>query len=196
MIHLNKKLLGVDRSCDFPAGILGMLEFFKFCTWAPKCIHYICPCTASPILRHWFKGSDTTILVKFLEWRYARLLAEGLEDQSFVEQVWAALSAANGFLTLLYSCSFWLSKDEARKASDFGLSFLKAFSRSAAVCFHPQLPRFKINPKFHMCAHLVETLAEDARMYSHARNPLMNSCQLDEDFVGRIASIARQQHAP
>ena len=49
------------------------------------------------------------------------------------------------------------------------------------------LPRFKTVLKVHMLAHFVHDLYEA----SYRQQPLLNfltlSCQLDEDFIGRVA---------
>lgn len=146
-------------------------------------------------LRHWFKGSDTSVFIKFLENKFSRLLADDDCDDGFLECVWQALHNADCFLRLLYNSGLWLSKQDALQASDYGLEFSRHYTKAATISFGRSLPRFQFQPKFHMHSHVTETLAEHARQFGYALNPLVNSCQQDEDFVGRIASIARVQHA-
>ena len=147
------------------------------------------------LARHWFKGSDTTVFIKFCENKYSRLLADDECDDGFLESVWGALHNADRFLHLLYNRGLWLSKEDALQASDYGLQFCRHYTKAATISFGRHLPRFKYIPKFHMHSHVTDTLAEHARQFGYALNPLVNSCQQDEDFVGRIAAIARAQHS-
>ena len=146
--------------------------------------------------RQWFKGADTTIMAKFLQWKYERLLAD--TDSEIVEKVHSALKAANDFLRLLFNSNLWMESARAREASAHGFTFLKSYASAATMCFNLLLPRFKLQPKLHMFAHVAHRLASDARLIGRegvVLNPLIYAVQLDEDFVGQIASIVRKQHA-
>ena len=133
------------------------------------------------------------MLTKFLEWKYGRILAD--EDNDLMECVHAALHAANHFLGILYAGNLWLNKEQAVHASQCGFRFLQCYMKAATISFHHDIPRFKLNPKLHMYAHICHELFTNSQSPGEILNPLNFACQQDEDFVGKIATIVRRQHA-
>ena len=171
MIHLNKSLLGVEVLSNFPQGCPGIK-----CWAGLRVVFRFCILNRSSMLRQprkWFKGNDTTILVKFMEYKYGRVLADDQSTDGLLECVWEALQAASCFLRILYGCGLWIPEDQAIEASSFARKFLSAYSKAATLCWHRNLPRFKIQPKFHMFSHVAESLAEHAAAHHVAYNPII-----------------------
>ena len=193
MIHMNKKLLGVTTTADYPAGTLNSMCGSMF--HIEGLVLQFPVCSSSRLPRSWFKGADTSIMTKFLEYKYSRLLAD--EDCDLLICIHAALKASNEFLRLLYGQGLWMDVQSAGQAAGHGFDFLQAYNKAAALCWHQALPRFKLQPKLHMLAHVCHQLVEDSRAATcgGVLNPIAYSCQQDEDFVGRISTIVRKQHS-
>ena len=147
--------------------------------------------------RNWFKGADTAVLCRFLQAHYARVLADYDGDsEAELATVHAALCAANDFLSTLFRSNLWMTKGQANHAAHRGFAFLSAYAKCAAWALSLELPRFKLQPKYHMMAHICHQLLKDS-LNPHAeavQNPLSASCQMDEDFVGKMSLIARKEH--
>ena len=69
---------------------------------------------------------------------------------------------------------------------------MKAFNHAAAEAVNLGVSRFKIMPKFHFFAHLVHYMRKACSKGDPSLNVLAYSCQLDEDFIGRISGQSRQ----
>ena len=148
------------------------------------------------LLRSWFKGNDTRSLARYVEWKFARILADydeqGPENQeTYLQNIHLGAKHANGFLRCLYSSPLWMTPETARAASDSGLSFLRLFNQLASQALQLGWPRYKLTCKLHMMAHIAHQLRSEAASGHKVLNPLSASCQLDEDMVGRICALAR-----
>ena len=147
-------------------------------------------------LRNWFKGNDTRTVLRFIEWRFGRALADydGL-DEPYLEAVFDAGVHANACMRHLYGNGLWLSPFMAATISDHGLAFLRGFSRVATIAYGRSTPRFLIVPNVHMFAHIMHDIRLEGLTGHPVMNPLAYSCQLDEDYVGRVCALARTCHA-
>ena len=109
----------------------------------------------------------------------------------YTKSIGAAISAINEFLRLLYKGGLWLSRTEANSAINYGRTFCRAYLDAAMHAYQAQRLRFKISPKFHAFCHF----PFDMRQQIHNEwvlNPLLASCQQDEDFVGKISALSVQ----
>ena len=142
--------------------------------------------------RNWFKGNDTTSICRFIEWKFRRILAEYTgPHEDYLTGILTAATAGNEFLRTLYSSPLWMRACDAKHASHNGLEFMKAYKFIGAYALKKQWPRYNLTPKIHFLAHLVHGLRGEAARGHEVLNILSSSCQLDEDFVGRIASAVR-----
>ncbi|CAE7834508.1 unnamed protein product [Symbiodinium necroappetens] len=98
----------------------------------------------------WFKGADTTFVLKFL-----------------------------------------IFKRRLIKVVRLGMAMLTLYTRIAAMAHSRSLPRFKLTPKYHMLMHVVYQLMLDRDANRSPINPLAYSCQMPEDFINRVATLAR-----
>ena len=148
-------------------------------------------------LRSWFKGADTRCICNFIEWFFARSLANTPVDdpnEEFMSNILAGAQHCNQFLRQLYSSGLWMPSNTASMIANHGLSFLRVFNKLAAEALLRQVPRYQLVCKLHMFGHLCHSLRLDAAASEWVLNPLSFSCQGDEDFVGRICQIARACH--
>ncbi|CAE7230697.1 unnamed protein product [Symbiodinium pilosum] len=138
-------------------------------------------------------GADTTLLAKYLQTLYGCVLADcGIEEESFLEVIYDGLVAINKFMSSIYHQPLWVEAVDAGQIADLGMDFMKAFNHAAAESLNLGVPRFKIMPKFHFFAHLVHYMRKACSKGDPSLNVLAYSCQLDEDFIGRISGQSRQ----
>ena len=146
----------------------------------------------SSSFRRWFKGSDTTIIAKFLEWLLPRHLADCDEDQELqLTQMLEGLTAINSCLGNLYHQPLWIQPATSCSNARDGMKFLSCLLRCADYYLSQEVPRFKLMPKAHMFAHAMHKLWAAGSKNRLCMNVLSESCQMDEDFVGRISSQSR-----
>ena len=70
---------------------------------------------------------------------------------------------------------------------------LANFKKAAGYSFKVlKLTRFKFQPKYHMLSEVRFELIFNRQLGVESLNPLAFSCQMDEDFVGKLAQMSRQ----
>ena len=129
-----------------------------------------------------------------MQYKYGRILAEEMQEhERYFEAIYNAASGINAFLSGLFRQPLWVEPEAADGLAKHGMKFMESFCFAAHYALNVlQTPRFKIPPKLHMLAHFCHKLYSA----SQARLPLLNflssSCQMDEDFIGKIAFQSRQ----
>ena len=145
------------------------------------------------LARRWFKGNDTTIMSKWLEWKVGRLLADCDEAvEGPLQVIFEGLAASNACLSGLYHQPLWIAPADALHIARSGFVFLSSLSRAANHFLEASSPRYKLNPKCHMFSHVLHRLWHASSLNLVSLNVLAESCQQDEDFVGRISFQSRQ----
>ena len=145
-------------------------------------------------LRGWFKGADTTTLTYFLEHRFAKILSDnpGHEHATYIESILACLRASSKIFKILYRASLWLTDGERDAVMDSLRDLLANFKKAAGYSFNVlKLTRFKFQPKYHMLSEVRYELICNRQLGVESLNALAFSCQMDEDFVGRLAQMSR-----
>ncbi|CAE7208233.1 unnamed protein product [Symbiodinium sp. CCMP2592] len=138
----------------------------------------------------WFKGADTRAVCSFLQSYFESHVAQLAAPDPYLQNILAALRSANQFLETLYSSGLWLSRDRCHRAAQAGLAFMKSFLEIAHSAHRQGKTRFKLTPKLHAFLHMTEALAhayETNRVWTWS--PLADACQMDEDWIGRIAFL-------
>ena len=109
---------------------------------------------------------------------------------AYLSSMLDSLRAANAFMRILFRSGLWLSLDRCRAVAKAGLAFLKAYLEASHAAYTMGRTRFKVTPKFHAMIHIVDSLvcASNAKQ-RWTLSPLSESTQMDEDFVGKVASI-------
>ena len=77
------------------------------------------------------------------------------------------------------------------KVALLGIEMIQSYTRCAAMAVSRSLSRFKLTPKYHMLMHVVYQLSQDKDANREPVNPLAFSCQMPEDFINRVATLAR-----
>ena len=98
----------------------------------------------------------------------------------------------NAALRLLYRGGAWLPAADATQIGTLGLRHVRAYKRCAELSVSMRQPRFPIHSKDHMIDHQFRFLIKWSRGCDFVENPLVDSCQLDESFVGVVARSSRR----
>ncbi|CAE7580999.1 unnamed protein product [Symbiodinium microadriaticum] len=170
-LHMNaltKGLLAISSSADFPYGA-------------------------------WFKGADTTFVMKFLIFKFQNVLEEhdfqDSEVRLYFEQILACLKAFDSFLSMLYKAGLFFELPRLAKIFRCGRTMVQLYAKIATLAYGRHLPRFKLNPKYHMLLHVLLDLKFATESNCQALNPISHSCQMAEDFINRIATLGRSVKA-
>ena len=150
------------------------------------------------LLRSWFKGADTVVVLKFLSWKYERILGSSIAlgaARPYLQDILKCLQHSNEFMSALYKSGLFLARLRLNKIVRHGRQMLSLYSRCAAGAYQKGLARFKYNPKFHMLAHIILDLQRHANNNVSPLNPLAASCQMPEDFINRVSTLSRGVHS-
>lgn len=130
----------------------------------------------------------------FLEHRFAKILSDdpGHEHATYIESILACLRASSKIFKILYRASLWLTDGERDAVIDSLRDLLANFKKAAGYSFNVlKLTRFKFQPKYHMLSEVRYELICNRQLGVESLNALAFSCQMDEDFVGRLAQMSR-----
>ena len=145
--------------------------------------------------RAWFKGNDTTTVCLFLENMFNKFLKDehcDHEHKEYFAHILACLASANEFMRTLYNSSIWLTESQRTAAIASIQRILAEFTACAGYAYNVlAMTRFAYRTKYHMFAEIYYGLLKEHRSQVPSLNPLCNSTQMDEDFVGRVSTLAR-----
>ena len=147
---------------------------------------------APPILRSWFKGADTVVVMKYLAHEYAKLLDSDLANPDYFKEIHTCLSESNAFMSLIYRSGLFLKGRRLSNVVKHGKAMLHSYSQCATMAHSQGLARFKYNPKYHFLCHLVYDLHSSSMASKPALNPIATSCQMAEDFINKCSTLSRQ----
>ena len=119
-------------------------------------------------------AADTKIFMGFLSEKLQSVTLPE-EYQGLTACVWSA----NLFVTTLSHAGFFLEDSEKDFLFVLGCAFLKAWAQLVHVGFMNCELLFKLRPKYHVLTHLVWDLSTKPS----GRNPCVDSCWLEEDYV-------------
>ena len=105
------------------------------------------------------------------------------------------VQSANRFMrTLLHSGIFLLDSERAA-ALLYGKRVLQYFQQLANIAFGWSMTRWKYQTKYHFFTEILYTLELEEKDDIPSLNPMSMSTQMEEDFVGRVASASRIVHS-
>ena len=143
-------------------------------------------------LRGWYKGADTTSLLIYLEDRFAQEVANMSGDVvGYFRKIYNMIVAANAFMKTLFHCALWLTDLERNALIKSGRIATGLFKECANFAYHEGLCRWKLQPKYHLYGEVIFELELDKANERDSISPLAWSTQMDEDFVGHIATASR-----
>ena len=194
MTGITRTLLGYSKSSEYPSGNLGLsTQCMCLYSW----IFYdsslgLMFATIYVVLRNWFKGSDTTSLLYFLQHRIGDTL-DSLDNDArpFFVDMCECIGSANCFMRCLYHSALFLTPDEREYLLETGHKAIQCFHKLAARSFNMGYTRWKYMPKFHMLGEILYTLEVERRKNLPSMSPLVYTTQQDEDFVGKVAAMSR-----
>lgn len=96
------------------------------------------------------------------------------------------------FLARLYSEGYWIQRDVALRLAGCCEKFLECYGRCTHVCYERGSHRFHGIPKCHMLCHFPLRMRQEAAQSAWIVNPLSESVQLQEDFIGRPSRLSRR----
>ncbi len=103
----------------------------------------------------------------------------------------SAARALNSLMRLLYHSDVWIQKPFALQCVEWGWHFVKAYRYLAFLSREKRERRFPLIPKMHAVEEIVKELEKQSAISQWVYNPLVESCSVDEDFIGRCAFISR-----
>ncbi len=92
------------------------------------------------------------------------------------------------FVDTLQNAGMWLKDYEADLAVHHGMRFLVLYRYLSRLAMASSRARYRLRPKLHYLMHTV------LEMKTWRLNPAYATCFLDEDFMGKIKSIASRTH--
>ena len=101
----------------------------------------------------------------------------------------------NIVLSVLYAEGFWIPAQMAHRLGIMIRKFLLTYQQCAVLAYRENLNRFGLTPKAHMIAHTGEELIANASKAGSAGwvpNPLAESNQVQEDFIGKPSRLSRR----
>lgn len=136
----------------------------------------------------WHKGALSTTLMEFVEHRFRK---EGGTWPAMLVLAGETAISGNNFLKLLYSSDAWLPPERASKVANIGYDFLQGYATLANMAFRANQTLWVLQPKLHCFHHICHDLWHSSAK-GWVLNPLCQSTQQDEDFVGRPSRLSRR----
>ena len=98
----------------------------------------------------------------------------------------------NLFLRQLYREGFWIKREKGLSLAKLFSIFMRCYQFNVAECRARSMNRFTLIPKCHMLHHTGVRLRQECAKGEYCCNPLSESVQMQEDFIGRPARISRR----
>lgn len=139
----------------------------------------------------WSKHDDTRIYHQFLEDWLTSCEDTAMADDVLRRILWGCRCINRAF-TILYENGLWLHRKEAMTVGILMRQWLRLYSELAVLTLQAGRLRYPLVVKHHMMDHHCRDLLEQAVRSERVWNVLADSVQLDEDFVGHSARLARR----
>ncbi len=159
-----------------------------------------------------WKGSDQMLIIRWL--RHVVLHGIVLPDsitrdgtsplhfpleesqRPFYQAVLEGCNGAINFFHHMHRSGVWLEREVAQQMSSNCKLFCKAFSCLALLCHEKGIARFHLEPCLHVFRHFAHDIDTVLVKPVHfAMSPSLCTCEMDEDFVGKISKTSRHVHA-
>ena len=106
-------------------------------------------------------------------------------------------SSMNLAISVMYSEGFFIRCERALKVAKLWLLFLQKYSLASLLVYRKGLNRFATIPKLHMLHHGCMRLLREAQQAQRnstiwTLNPLSESVQMQEDWIGRPSRLSRR----
>lgn len=98
---------------------------------------------------------------------------------------------ANNFFRGILKEDVFIRSSKGRELAEHLLKFVKVYAWQAAVACSWNQTHFPMMPKLHMLHEVSIEMLRQCEAAEYCMNPAVETCQMDEDFVGRTAVITR-----
>ena len=145
-----------------------------------------------------WKGSDNTLITQWLLFFITCQMraSEDAHEHRLIKALSQSLSSAVEFWRILHSHSLWLSRECGQRAQHHLSCMLRGYKRCAYECHQLGFAGFGLKPKLHGLHHVSKDMLSQLRSGSpKILNPLIWSCESNEDMVGRVSRLARKVSA-
>ena len=103
--------------------------------------------------------------------------------------------AMNLAMAYMYRSGFWLPRAEGQKLSEWILHAMQGYALCARVCLREGRSRYALIPKLHFICHASWRLHSECSRAHFCINPLAESVQMQEDFIGKPSRLSRRVDA-
>ena len=141
------------------------------------------------------KGSDTTLLLHWLSWYVTKTLRNPSPsmDPGLLRMMLKLLQATTSTMQMCHNHNLWLSRACARRLYVDMVRMLRGYQLVGSMCLQKRYRAFIQKPKNHALHHIAWTIRSQlAAGAPYIINPEADSCECDEDYVGRIARLSRK----
>ena len=139
----------------------------------------------------WAKGSTTTCLLRWFV-HACRQRSATIAADSILRVCFKAALNINLFLSKLYKQQVWIESRLALEIAAHGFKFLQYYGECAKRSFEEGYALFIYMPNLHRLHHIFFDMRDEARRCSHVFSPLVLSCQVEEDYIGRPSRVSRR----
>ena len=91
----------------------------------------------------------------------------------------------------IYKKDVFISGPEARRLADALYVFIKAYIYEANASYEKGVSAYGLYPKLHALDEVRHLMVFQVSKTGFCLNPAIFACSIDEDFIGRTASITR-----
>lgn len=139
---------------------------------------------------NWHKGALTA---NFFQW-IVEFLGEVPQDPSgFLVRCRQSTYRMNAMFGVLYRSGAFLTQDECSYIAQQGLEFLSCYAGMALEQYRINKQwMFPLYPKLHTFHHIMLETKWNGLRVGTSCNPMIFSCQMDEDTVGRTSRLSRR----
>ena len=145
---------------------------------------------ASGAMGNWHKGALTC---NFMQWLVDFLGKVPGDADGLLLQFRQATYRMNAMFKTLYKAGAFLDANEGSFVAEQGLQFLQCYVTSAGTMFRRNKQfLFPLYPKLHIFHHQMLNIKFKCRDVGLCESPMLFSCQMDEDTVGRASRLSRR----
>ena len=95
-------------------------------------------------------------------------------------------------MSFMYAGGFWILSHHGLQLSKLIMVFLQGYTKCAQCCLRQGFHRFGLMPKLHYIHHTANRLRKESALGGWVKNPLSESVQMQEDFIGRPSRLSRR----
>ena len=103
----------------------------------------------------------------------------------------AGTERVNFFMREVYGNDALVPSETGRVMATALQDFVRAYMFEAHTAYGLGLSHFPLHPKLHALHHIAHEIFREAEISDYVLNPGVFACPMDEDFIGRTATISR-----